>query len=75
MSSVPSATAGMHGIDINDWWGVSDREALDCLAEQGTMALDQLAHALRLSEGEATSLVAMLARAGKIRIRQVELAA
>lgn len=75
MSGVASATEGMREVDLNDWWGVSDRETLGCLAEHGAMALDELAHALRLSEGEATSLVAMLARAGKVRIRQVELAA
>ena len=75
MSRVASATEGMHEVDVNDWWGVSDQETLDCLAEHGSMALEELAHALGLSEGEATSLVAMLARAGKVRIRQVELAA
>lgn len=75
MSRVASATDMRPGVDVNDWWGVSDRETLDCLAEHGAMSLDELAHALGLSEGEATSLVAMLARAGKVRIRQVELAA
>ena len=59
----------------SDWWDV-DREILDCLAgDHRAMSVAELATRLRLSEGEATSLLAMLAREGKIRICQVMLAA
>jgi DNA-binding Lrp family transcriptional regulator len=58
----------------SDWWSV-DRDILDCLADHRSMSVADLAGRLDLSEGEATSLLALLAREGKIRICQVMLAA
>jgi DNA-binding Lrp family transcriptional regulator len=58
----------------SDWWEV-DREILECLAHNGAMSVVEVARQLRLSEGEATSLLSMLAREGKVRICQVMLAA
>jgi DNA-binding Lrp family transcriptional regulator len=55
------------------WWEV-DREILECLAGHRAMSVAEIAARLRLSEGEATSLLAMLAREGKVRICQVMLA-
>ena len=55
------------------WWEV-DREILECLADHRAMSVMEIADRLRLSEGEATSLLAMLAREGKVRICQVMLA-
>lgn len=58
----------------SDWWEV-DREILECLANHGAMSVVEIARRLHLSEGEATSLLAMLAREGRVRICQVMLAA
>ncbi len=58
----------------SDWWEV-DREILECLADHGAMSVTEIARRLQLSEGEATSLLAMLAREGRVRICQVMLAA
>ncbi len=55
------------------WWEI-DREILECLADHRAMSVAEIAGRLRLSEGEATSLLAMLAREGKVRICQVMLA-
>jgi DNA-binding Lrp family transcriptional regulator len=56
------------------WWEV-DREILECLACRRAMSVTDIANQLHLSEGETTSLLAMLAREGKVRICQVMLAA
>jgi DNA-binding Lrp family transcriptional regulator len=61
--------------DPGDWWGAIDGEILECLAERGTMTLEELCDELGVSAGEATAFVAMLAREGKLRIARVELAA
>lgn len=60
--------------DSRDWWGAIDGEILRCLAGRGAMTLGDVCVALGVSEGEATSFLAMLAREGKVRICQVELA-
>jgi DNA-binding Lrp family transcriptional regulator len=57
----------------SDWWEV-DREILECLANHGSMSVADIAGQLHLSEGETTSLLAMLAREGRVRICQVTLA-
>ncbi len=62
-------------LDSEDWWGAVDGEILECLGERGALSLDELCKELGLSEGEATAFVAMLAREGRVRICQVELAA
>ncbi len=61
------------GADPGDWWEV-DRDILECLAGHGAMTVAEISRQLRLSEGEATSLLAMLAREGRVRICQVMLA-
>jgi DNA-binding Lrp family transcriptional regulator len=60
--------------DDAGWWEI-DREILECLAGHSAMSVAEIAGQLHLSEGEATSLLAMLAREGKVRICQVMLAA
>ena len=60
--------------DAVNWWAVDD-EILSCLTDGTTMTPAEISIRLGLSEGEATSLLAMLAREGKIRICQVALAA
>lgn len=68
---------GIRGVTTDrpdsDWWEV-DREILECLASHGAMSVVEMASRLHLSEGEATSLLAMLAREGRVRICQVMLA-
>jgi hypothetical protein len=66
--------AAAQGVDPSEWWAV-DHEILECLAGQGAMTPAEISRRLGLSEGEATSLLAMLAREGKVRICQVTLAA
>jgi DNA-binding Lrp family transcriptional regulator len=61
------------GFDPGDWWKV-DREILECLAAHGAMTPQEISRQLGLSEGEATSFLAMLAREGRVRICQVTLA-
>ena len=61
--------------DPADWWGATDGEILECLRQQhGTVTLCELCEELGLSEGTATSFLAMLAREGRVRICEVELA-
>ena len=61
--------------DSEDWWGATDGEILECLRERGAMTLSELCEELGFSEGAATAFLAMLAREGRVRICQVELAA
>lgn len=56
-----------------DWWGKLDDEVLDCLA-CGPMSAAELGRRLGVSEEGAVSLVSMLARDGRVRIREVGLA-
>lgn len=58
-----------------DWWAEIDGEVLRCLADHGAMSPVELGRRLGISEGEASAFVSMLVREGKLRIRQVELAA
>jgi predicted ArsR family transcriptional regulator len=61
--------------DPSDWWGATDGEILECLKAHGALTLGELCEELSLSEGTATAFLAMLAREGRVRICQVELAA
>jgi hypothetical protein len=45
------------GMNLN-WWDVTDGEIIDCLRTHGPMKLDALCDELRLSEGEASALLA-----------------
>ena len=58
-----------------NWWGSFDDAILDCLKDHGAVSVEQVARKLRLSEGAATAFLAMLAREGRVRICQVEIAA
>ena len=60
--------------DPADWWGATDGEILKCLEQHGQVALRELCEELGLSEGTATAFLAMLAREGRVRICEVELA-
>ena len=60
--------------DPADWWGATDGEILKCVRQHGHVALGDLCEELSLSEGSATAFLAMLAREGRVRIREVELA-
>jgi len=55
--------------------GAEAGEILGCLADCGVMSLGELCERIRVSEDEMIARLAMLAREGRIRISQVELAA
>lgn len=57
---------------MNTVWNEIDQEVLDCLRMNGAMAPHEVARALGLTEGEATSFLCLLAREGKLKIRLVE---
>jgi hypothetical protein len=59
----------------DDWWGDVDGEMVRCLSENGPMTLAELGGRLGISEDGAASLVALLAREGKVRICLVAAAA
>jgi predicted ArsR family transcriptional regulator len=61
--------------DPADWWGATDGEILGCIKEHGSVSMGELCEELGLTEGTATAFVAMLAREGRLRIREVELVA
>ena len=62
-------------LDPENWWDAIDGEILACLREHGSTTVGELSEELGLSEGAATAFLAMLAREGRVRIVQVELAA
>jgi DNA-binding Lrp family transcriptional regulator len=57
---------------MHDWWSDLERDVIECLKPVGATPLDELSRRLNLSEDAATSIVAMLAREGKLRISAVE---
>lgn len=69
------AAHATHDLDPENWWGAIDDEILGCLADRGVMSPGELCERVGVSEGEMTAFLGMLAREGRIRIRQVELAA
>lgn len=58
---------------MDGWWDEIDRELCGCLRKYGTMTPRELGRELGMPEGAVTSLVAVLAREGKVRIATVEL--
>jgi predicted ArsR family transcriptional regulator len=62
-------------LDPENWWGDLDGEILACLKQHGSATVKELSEELGLSAGAATAFLAMLAREGRVRIVQVELAA
>jgi hypothetical protein len=57
---------------MDSWWGELERDVLACLHGGEPTSVETIAHRLALSEAAVTSLLAMLARDGKVRIRFVE---
>ncbi len=57
---------------MHECWEAIDREILSCLADRGARTPGEIAAAVGTSEGEATALLAMLAREGKVRICLVQ---
>ena len=57
---------------MEDWWGGLDGAILSCLAEKGAVAPADLGQRLGMSETAVTSLICLLAQAGKVRICLVE---
>lgn len=64
----------MDHCETEHWWTEIDREIVDLLARRPAMAPHDIARELRLSDGEVTALLCMLAREGRVQIRLVELA-
>lgn len=58
--------------DAENWWQDVECDVLGCLNGQGPVSVDALAQRLAMPEPAVASLVAMLARDGKLRIRLVE---
>jgi hypothetical protein len=56
------------------WWTDVDHDVLSVLRDNGAMAPGDVASRIGVSEDAATSLLSMLAREGKVRIRLVECA-
>ena len=57
---------------MNGYWDELDKEILEALAAGGPVDPTDLARALDMSTAAVCSCLAMLAEAGKIRIRSVE---
>ena len=57
---------------MSDFWSELDDEVLGCLATRGRVSPVEIARRLALSEDAVVSILAMLARDGKVRIRLVE---
>lgn len=60
--------------DLEDYWTGIEDEIVSCLRDNGPMPPSELGEHLHISRDAATSLIAMLARDGKVRIGLVELA-
>jgi DNA-binding Lrp family transcriptional regulator len=60
------------GETMSELWDEIDNELLDCLAARGSMAPAEIGRRLAISEEAVVSLLAMLAREGRVRIRVVE---
>lgn len=56
----------------SDWWTDVERDVLTVMRGNGPMEPCDVAKRLGVSEDAATSLLSMLAREGKVRIRLVE---
>jgi DNA-binding Lrp family transcriptional regulator len=57
---------------MDDWWNDVERDIMACLNSNGATPVHEVARRLAISEEAATSLLALLAREGKVRIRLVE---
>ena len=59
--------------DMDDWWSGIDEDVRRCLMDQAPLTPGEIGRRLGISEGAATSLLCVLAGAGKVRICLVEL--
>jgi hypothetical protein len=57
---------------MEDWWSELDTTILECLREAGSMEPATMAERLRIPETAVISLLCMLAKARRVRIRLVE---
>jgi DNA-binding CsgD family transcriptional regulator len=57
---------------MTDFWSELEGEVLDCLAARASASPADIARRLSLSEDAVVSILAMLAREGRVRIRLVE---
>jgi DNA-binding Lrp family transcriptional regulator len=57
-----------------DWWTELESEILNCLEHVGTVTPAEIGRRLGIPEAATTSLLSLLVRDGKVRIRLVELA-
>jgi hypothetical protein len=57
---------------MDDWWAELEGDVLACLKTTGAMPPAEVGRRLGLSESAAASVLAMLAREGKVRITLVE---
>jgi DNA-binding Lrp family transcriptional regulator len=57
---------------MDEWWSDMERDILSCLKGHGATPVTEVARRLAVSEDAAASLLALLAREGKVRIRVVE---
>jgi hypothetical protein len=57
--------------DVDGWWDAMEHDVLRCLEGRDAVAPAVIADELGISEAAATSLLAILARDGKVRIRAV----
>ena len=67
-----SLSANERDVAPEPWWDDLDAAVLTCLKAKGAMAPHEVGRHLGMSESGATSLLCMLAMAGKIRICLVE---
>lgn len=58
----------------DDWWTDMEEDVLRCLEGRGSVQPVEIAGKLGMSEAAATSLLAILAREGKVKISSVEAA-
>ncbi|HYB44337.1 MAG TPA: winged helix-turn-helix domain-containing protein [Candidatus Methylomirabilis sp.] len=58
----------------DDWWAETDGAIIECLRAGGPMSALELSSRLRMSPGEITAFVCMLATQGVVALRLVELA-
>jgi DNA-binding Lrp family transcriptional regulator len=57
---------------MSDWWTDVEQEVLACLDGNGATPVADIARRLAIPESAAVSLVAHMAREGKIHIRTVQ---
>ncbi len=59
---------------MDGWWSEIDQEVVACLSSHGAMTPEDLGRRLGVSEDGTISLLAMLARDGRVRITLVDVA-